>query len=77
MPNCSKGDPDFGLALHPWCQHLNQKTQGFLDQTGGRARGFFLYDRNVTRLYAKTFSELATSQTRALPQTGDRLAEIE
>lgn len=76
MSNCSKGDPDFGLALHPWGKHLNQETKCFLDQTCGRARSFFLYDRNIARLHAETFSELATSQTRALPQTGDRLAEI-
>lgn len=77
MSNCSKGDSNLGLALHPWCQHLNQETQCFLDQTCGRARSFFLYDRNVARLYAKTFAKLTTRQTRALPQPGDGLAEIE
>lgn len=77
MSNCSKGDPDSGLALHPWCERLNQKTQRFLNQTGGGARSLFLYDRNVARLYTQTFSEFTASQTRTLPQTCDRFAEIE
>ena len=77
MTNGSKGDPDLGLALHAWGQHLDEKTQGFFHQTRRSTRSFFLYDRDVPRLHAQTFSQLAASHTRAFAQSRHGLAEIE
>ena len=56
---------------------MDEKTQGFFNQTRGSTRSFFLKDRDVPRLHTQTFSKLTASHTRALAQPRHCLTKIE